>query len=312
MSEDTKKLRFSMEEFDIMLDELLYQDPISYDMLFVIAKKILMPKFRYLCSLSPNAKNRGFEEDLMQLSMMRLCKYVVTGFLKRPDKNGVVNKDPVEFTMWVRTVGNSVYHSNIGKLCDENTVYPDDSEDSDGIDALPDVTTKSPNALLEEDEEIRLKRERIQDAFDCVLSPHANLSVYKVITWIAVLVYIAENDLSKIEATHFLEDEFKNKTLLEMYSEIVLAAVNIPWLEFSEAQHAFIRSELNKEWKDGIIYADVCYGEFSMNGGLLKSISDWFGKICKKFFREKTPKKETEAQKDDEKKGEDDDGTFDA
>ncbi|MBQ9914678.1 MAG: hypothetical protein IJO50_00900, partial [Clostridia bacterium] len=121
---------FTTEEFDLMVEELLYCEPISFRMLCNIADKTLRNKVKHWCLLDDALRSRGYEDDIMQEICIRLMKTTVTYFLLKDGADGPVNYDPKGFKYWLTTVGENIKRDFANKIrkIDFNT---DDKDDSD-------------------------------------------------------------------------------------------------------------------------------------------------------------------------------------
>ena len=86
-------MRFTKEEFETMVQELLFSDPISFDMLCQIANKTLRSTVIHWCRLEDCLRGRGFEDDIMQEIYLRLMKTTVDYFLLRHDIEGAFNNN---------------------------------------------------------------------------------------------------------------------------------------------------------------------------------------------------------------------------
>lgn len=260
-------VRFTREEFDIMVHELLYSQQVSFDMLCKIAEKTLKPTVCYWCSTEPCLQGRGYEEDVMQEVYLRLMKTVVPSFLLRHDITGPFNDDPEGFEDWMFKVAQNIKRDVAARVrnVDFNTDELDDS-------------LCAPN---ETPEEARERKERLQEAFSIVLS--ADVGVYKVLTWIAQFVFILEHGVTKIESNDLIIQAFEDRTLYEMYDMILRASAKITWMEITDEQDQKILVALRKMHPSGVAYGEIKYRDFFMkqNGEPAgkKSISDWVNRM---------------------------------
>ena len=74
-------MRFTRNEFDTMVNELLYSTPASFDMLCSIAEKTLRPSVINWCKNEDCLRGKGYEDDIMQEIHLRLMKTTVDYFL---------------------------------------------------------------------------------------------------------------------------------------------------------------------------------------------------------------------------------------
>jgi hypothetical protein len=101
-------VRFTREEFDTMVTELLYSDEISYDALYRIAEVTLRKKVAYWCYAEPCLRGRGYEDDIMQEIHLRLIKTVIPNFLLHKKIEGPYNDNPEGFSGWLCRVGENI------------------------------------------------------------------------------------------------------------------------------------------------------------------------------------------------------------
>lgn len=275
-------MSFSKEEFDIMVDELLYREPMSFDMLCNIANKALKGKIALWCANDDSLRGRGYEDDILQSVQERLMRTAISGFLLRDGVNGGVNADPKGFYNWMKAVAINIKRDYAKKVrgIDFNTVPIEGA----------DIASPGPE---NEDE----KLERLRVAFSIVLS--ADVNIYKVLTWLAQFVCVIEFGITKKESNNIIVEVFKDKTLFEMYEILLKMSEKIEWIEITESQHERIVRALNKKRINGTLYGFARYEEFFMklNGKKSgkKSISDWVNRL-NNMIREKQGKKNNKSE----------------
>ncbi len=255
---------FTKEEFHIMVDELLYQETVSFDMLCLMAEKTLKPTVIHWCQMDDCLRGRGYEDDILQEIYMRLINTTVDYFLLRNGKNGPVNDNPEGFHSWMFKVATNI------KRDFANRVRQDDFKTEDFED-LKD------SEWAEDEADEADKIECLKQAVNIVLESDA--SVYKTLTWLAQFVFMLQCDISKIKSNDMIVELFEKKTLNEMYLMIQNAAKKIPWLCIDKLQNKRIEDALNCKWDKDITYGDVEYGTFFMKKGGKKSISDWVNRM---------------------------------
>lgn len=256
----------TVEEFNIMVEELLFNETVSYDMLCKIAEKVLRPKVVNWCLADVDLNGRNCEDDIMQDIHVRLMKTTITHFLL---KDGVeeYNNNPRGFNGWIITVAENIKkdHANRLRRRNFNTTGMDDPE---------------AEGLSTEDSHYKIECvEKLKEAFNLVLN--SNLSIYKVLSWFGQAVFILGYDITKIQSTHLLVSSFEKKTLFEMHDRINETAKKVVWLKMSAEQNKKIMSALEKPWDEYKVYGAVEYKEFFMKKGGNDSISDWINKINK-------------------------------
>lgn len=258
---------FSREEFGIMLDELLVREPASFDMLCRIAEKTLRPSVYRWCGADPSLKGRGFEEDILQEIYIRLIKTCVTGFFLRSGVHGEVNDDPEGFRRWMFRVAENIKRDFSEKV---RRIRLRSESFSDGDGRLASDSGPSGESAGE-------RTERLRAAFEVVLS--ADAQPYKVLTWIAQCLFMAELDVTKIRSNELILENFEQKTLFEMRDMLLRAAESVPWLGLTAAERARLDRALDEPYGDGRVYGSVRYGEFFMKKGGKATISDWMNRM---------------------------------
>ena len=271
---------FTKEEFDIMVDELLYREPACFDMLCQIAEKTLRPSVNYWCNAEDCLRGREYEGDIMQLIHERLMLRVVTHFLLRKGPDQPVNYDPEGFEDWMFAVAKNLKKSFANSIRGRDMK----TEELEKADGKGSVTP----GWVEQEERI----ERLKQAFEIVLESDA--AVYKILTWVAQVLFVIQCDVTKIQSNDMIIRAFADKTLNQMYEMILSASQTVPWMTVSQAQHERIVCALRKNWDDTVTYGEVPYkGFFMKHNGVVsgkKSISDWVNRlnklICKKLNKE--------------------------
>lgn len=259
----------SNEEFRIMVDELLVQNPPCYDMLSHIAQKNLKSWVRTWCSRNPVLQGRGYEDDVLQEIQLKLIKVTIASYFLKKDAAENVRYDPLSFEKWMMTVGRnqtvecakyiSVRDKEKGEI-DENT--PDDSSESEAAEERIELLKRS-----------------------FALTISSRKRVYIILTWIAGALFMLNLDVSKIKAIDTLDRTFAKKTLFEMRDMIVAAAEWIPWLELTHEQHDMISEALNEHSDDGRVFGEITYSEFYMKKGGKATISDWINRMNNYIIR---------------------------
>lgn len=269
---------FTQDEFEIVVNELLYKESTSYDMLCHIIIKFLGPKVSNWCRNNSALRGRGYEEDLLQELCLYLIKVTVDKFFLKKDENGNLKyrRDPAVFGKWLNTVARNKiidWAIEVGEN-DNRTVNIDDEFDECQI-------------IEDDNEDKEDYTEVLKDAFSVVLA--SNAGIYKILTWLAQSVIVINSDLTRIKARDAVIQAFEDKTLADMYSMILVAADKISWLEISDEQHRKIIDSLKSPWDDEKSYGEVTYRDFFMRykGEISpkKSISDWVNRMDAEVLR---------------------------
>ena len=254
---------FTDEEYELMIYELTEKEPASFDMLCAIAYKSLHNVVIRWCSEDPALCGRQLDGDIMQEIAIRLIKTCVTGFLKRDDRDGVINRDPVQFNAWMFKVAVNIKRdtANAQRAMDIRTKQIDERH---GVVSLYDD--------LDED-----RKEKISTAFQ--IAAGANKKVHILLTWLLQSLLILEYDLKKKEATHFMVDSFGNKTLFELWKLIQAYLSDLPWIELSRERRDCLIKKLEKPQTSGIQTGKILYKDFFMKKGGTAAISDWVNRV---------------------------------
>ena len=278
---------FTQEEFQIMVDELLYQEPVSFDMLCHIAEKTLENKVKYWCSNDTALRNRGCEEDIMQEIYLRLIKTTVSGFLLKKSVNGVYNNDQEGLEDWLFRVARNI------KKDFANRIRGRDIK-TESLDEL-----ESQWLSERQQEELERRIERLGKAFDIVMA--ADASVYKVLSWLAQFLFILDRNITKIQSADEIIAAFEHTTLNEMYEKLRAVARRIPWVQITQSQDEKLRKALDKPWDGECTYGQVEFCMFFMKHNAQvagkKSISDWSNRM-NTLIRRELKRQDAEAQTD--------------
>ncbi len=262
-------MRFTAAEFDTMVYELLYAETTSFETLCRIAEKTLRSSVLRWCSAEDSLRGRGLEEDLMQDILLRLMNTTVPYFLLRNGVGSPCNNDPEGFEDWMFRVAENL------KRDFANRVRNRDFRTED-IERLPERPVPEDGDY---DREERI--DRLKQALSTVLG--ANAGIYKVLTWLAQLIFILDQDVTKKQSNELILAAFEQKTLYEMYDMLLVASKRIPWLSIDPLQNERIISALREKRAGGVSYGETKYKEFFMkrDGEVCgkKSISDWVNRL---------------------------------
>jgi hypothetical protein len=262
---------FTREEFDIMIQEVLYQKPESYDMLCVITKKSVFSTIRDACYKIRCLRFRDLAEDILDDVYVKVMSNAVDGFLRKDGLDAPIQDDPEKFSGWVRTIARNTIIDYI------NTYSREDRRTAPLEDELGPVGGWDP----EKTEERQAHREQLEKAMRIVLD--SDIGIYKVLTWLAMYTFMLVFDLTKIESNDQIIAAFEEKTLNEMYDTIRAAARWIPWLQVLEAYDEKIRAALQESFCEKQTYGETVYRDLFMKQNGVpsgkKSISDWENRI---------------------------------
>lgn len=262
-------MRFSQEEFDQMVQEVLHTNPSRYDTLCRMAERLLKPMIAGWCRKDPALRGRDLEADILNDILLHLMKTVVHGFLLHDRAAGEYNNDPEGFERWMSFVAHNRQRDFAERVrrADFYTA-PEEALDRMGV-------------CDESVEERSARLSQLRRAFNIVMS--ADTGIYKVLTWLAQVMFITEQGLAHHKANALIVTVFENKTLFEMYGMILAAGRRIPWMTVTPQQHRRVMDALQQPWDDELTYGEVKYGAFFMKyrGEVAgkKSVSDWIHRI---------------------------------
>lgn len=284
-------MRFTREEFDTMVQELLFGETGKSEMLHIIAEKVLRPKIRYWCFTVPGLRNRGYDDDVMQEVHLRLMQKTVSHFLMHEDVEGPYNNNPEGFEDWLYKVALRITLDFAKRV--RNVDYKTDNYD----DTLANDICNIHGDSVEQMERI----ERLKEAFSIVLS--SDISVYKVLTWLAEFVFILDHNVDKIQANHLILEAFEEYTLFEMYDMLLRASRVIPWIELTEEQDQKIMAALRKKHHGEVLVGEVKYRDFFMKQNGIpsgkKSVSDWMNRMNDIIRRKEEEEKASRQEEQD-------------
>ena len=272
-------LRFTEEEFQIMVDELLDDKKSSADMLCHIAKKTLSDHIHFLCFVELDGYNKAEDiaNEVMQNIYLRLIQITVTKFLLKDGPEGPVNNDPVGFQRWLFTVADNVKRATYKKerVFSTKTVDIDDPKYS----------------YLAKNEKYPVENEDIINIMFAI-AVKSGARVYKILSWLLQSLYVLDLGTDRINANEELLNRFTLAPLSELYQEVTRLAQRFKWLHFTEEHKRILNTELSQRY-DERSFGEVPFNEFFMlfkgakNGK--KSVSDWVNRmdaVINKRFKE--------------------------
>lgn len=206
------------------------------------------------------------EEDIMQEIHIRLIKTTVTGFLLRAGVDGPVNNDPEGFEDWMFTVAHNVQrdYARRVRLVTWRTTGLQEAQLSD---------EENPYDTGEE----RRRQEKLSEAFRIVLE--ADVQIYKVLTWLAQCLFIIQLDVTKIRSNELILQHYEDKTLYEMYEQLLQGSCQLRWLRITGSQQRHLQAALDAPYDDLHSYGDMKYREFFIKKGGKATISDWVNRM---------------------------------
>lgn len=245
---------FTQEEYNEMIQELLYTTPVCFDTMLRIAEKTLKPYVRKLCAGDSFLRGRQCEDDIMQLIYIRLVKTCVTNFLYREERQ---NDSPEEFRAWMFCVAKNIFLDYIRK---NHRMYANEEE-------IPETGVKEPST---ETPELDALHTQLNKVFSAALGVRS--AVPKLLSWIALQILVLEYVDTQIEANHVLAEKFSAMTMDELMEWILFQAKAIPWLELDRQQMDSVRKRLDDPYDGKRRLGDVPFGETFRD---IAMISDW-------------------------------------
>lgn len=254
---------FSGEEFNKIIEELIYSKPACYDTLLYVSRRTLFGSVCKWCSTDSALRGRQYEEDIMQEIQIKLIKKCITDFFKRNDE---LNYDPDGFKRWLFKVAVNAKNDFAKKARRIQFI------ESGELDEKIADNNNQDNIISDE------SLEKLNKAFKTVIN--ADVRAYKVLTWLAQMIIIVNFNVTKIESNDIIEKKFDSMTLDSMLDLILVESKYISWLTLEQAQVDRLRKKLDKTNKaTGKRMGDMRYSDFYMKKGAKASISDWINRM---------------------------------
>ena len=252
-------MRFTKQEFDMMIHELFVEEPARFDTLYVILEKELTPTIRSWCAADPALNGRACEGDILSDTCVKVIKYCVTGFFLR-DGRTEPNTDVDSFCKWIYTVARNVKRDYSNSYRERIVLDYSELEERVGDEIGEDFSS-----------------EELAGIFDIVFS--LDMGVHKLLAWLAVSVTILSETDKRTAATEMVVDRFAHSTLDEMLHGILRELSHYPALMPSDSEISAVRAALNETDDLGIRIGDRPFYSFFMAKGGKYSVSDWLHKI---------------------------------
>lgn len=250
---------FTNEEYQIMIYELTEKEPASFDMMCRIAERTLKPLIKKWCYESEDLRNRQYEDDILQDTQIRLFKTCVTHFLKRKDRQYVINDDPDEFCLWIKTVGRNMTRDKAKEVRKQNFHT---------TKLTPEISAPDEFAKIEDN-----TAEQFVKAFH--IAVYAPRNPHIVLTWIMQSALTVYYDINRIKATQIIEENVSDITLFEMWNAILKMLGELPELKTTQEENDHIMAGLKTINAENKPVGDTVYREYYGNRGGKAAISDW-------------------------------------
>ena len=247
------------EEFALVCSEILESPVPRFDALARVSYRVLGKYIENLCKNDVYLGRDGkHADDIMSEIQIRLIKKSVSGFFMR---DGIPNYSCEEFVKWLFTVAKNVKRDYAERIRREefrkNKLLQNEIENK---------ITVSSSAY-----------DRLRSAFETVMT--SDSKVYKVLTWLTVMIIINRSNVTKIEATHRLVEMCGGMTLDEMYGLVARQSEHIGWMKLSAEAEAEMERRLNAIHKSGKRMGDMVYSDFYMKKGPKATVSDWINRM---------------------------------
>lgn len=260
--------RFTDDEFEIMIEQLIIKKPASFEMLYEIVERTLHGWVIAECRKYDVLRKRRLEEDIYHDVQVRMIQKTVTDFLLRQGADGEVNRNPDGFKSWMFRVADNLIKDSARKAGNNDYrfhVFGDGEEDS-----IADTESQMEygSLFISEERIVTLK-----DAVSVVLNSKSQ--PYIVLTWLAMCVYMFAYDCTKIKSNHRILEDFFDKSLNEMFYTLNEKSEMISWLVLTEDQILTMMTKLDKIYDGEKTYGETSYRDFFMKKEPLSTISDW-------------------------------------
>lgn len=249
---------FSVEEFKILQDELTGEVK-RHDMLIKLARKTLLGAVYNWCRQYPTLKGCGYEEDIMQNICLRLIKYCGYDFKFKTDD---LEQNSREFKSWLFAVAINEFTDFKKK---KDRIYFNESE---MFENSSEPTHETVLTFIE--------NERLLNAFETVIT--SSSKAYIIITWLAAMIFIATENIGRIQANKILFDRFTQMTLDEMYDFVEKKLIKMMIIPPDSDIMKSLKNKLDDK-KNGQRTGNMKYGDFYMKKGGISSISDWINRM---------------------------------
>ncbi len=258
------------EEFDKIVNEILVQEPSSFDTLYAVATRVLRGRVRSCC----RGANKRYEEDLMAEICIELQNDIVTQFLCNQNAVDGVNYDPVGFRKWLFTYANR-------RICDFFRARKRDKKNKTACNAM----------IADEADDVKTYHMRqgqiamLMESFDYVLE--LDMAIYKKLTWLLTSLLVLGGGFDKKDTSAFIEKTYSQYPLYIMWDTCLTMMQEIYWIRITASQRKTVENELSSLTPRGdITYGESRYEEFFMTKGGRATVSDWVYRINTELKRE--------------------------
>lgn len=251
---------FSAQDYNIMLEELLYREEVSFDMLCYIAEKSLRATVNYWCKTESALAGGGFEDELMGEIHLRLIKTVFDFFLLGDGAESGVADDHEQFGLWLLRVATNTKDRFISFKLKHRGRADCDREK---------ISTPPDDEFCENEDRIAKLRRALTVAFSTDATP------IRVLCWLSEYLFVLDEKNTGNRTRMQIIEAFEERELSSLATELEGASVRLPWLSLDEKQVQAIRSALAVEM-NGRALGGYKFGEVLIGGGSRKQISDWF------------------------------------
>ena len=110
-------MNFTKSEYDIMVNELLFSEHPSFDMLLLISEKTLKPIIEMWCFGNRRLRGGEHENEILQSVQLVLIEKTISAFLLRDCEAGSYRNDPEEFESWMYVVARNETNKYLKMIC---------------------------------------------------------------------------------------------------------------------------------------------------------------------------------------------------
>ncbi len=251
---------FSAEEYDIMIDELLYRPQVSFDMLCYIAEKTLRPTVNFWCKSCAALSGGGYEDELMSEIHLRLVKTAVDYFLLGDGAEGGVADDYEQFGLWLLRVATNTKERFVSQKFRSQVPAADERER---------LSLPHDDEFIEGEDRIA----KLSRALSVVI--RSDKTSVRVIVWLCENLFVLDRENTRQRSRMQIIEAFEDKTLYEIRDLVASASLKLPWLSITADDGKILDDALSRV-VDGRALGEMKLGEVIISTCSRRQISEWF------------------------------------
>lgn len=261
----------SNEEYEQITAEIYHSGGARYDTLLTVSRRIIIGLIRYYCQPTSLADEW---EDVLQEALVDIytgCEQ--SYFYGNQDRE----KSPEGLRKWILTVVRNTFLSCLknskGRSRRERETAAHLLEKM-GIEATvtdeglvkvaprvePEQLDLSGKPIWEQ-EKNQMNRERLLNVFHSMLQMSSGVQI--VLMWLCVYLIMYENGGEQHQAIDWIAKQDRRKTLADWLFYVVHIFESYDWIDISPKEYQVLSECLEKEWKPGIKYARMHFGDFT-------------------------------------------------